>query len=496
MSDHPDIEKIAADTNGVIDGIPVRETIREIFRNPENGTPDKISRAGCLALSLRSNEVGRAAGEAKTHVLWNAWRTVFPTRGSNANRVDFSGVNFRKAPLELGLSFAGMEFGDFANFQAAQFGYYVYFTAARFGVLSTFQAAQFKKGVRFTAAQFGDYADFFGAQFGPNAIFTAVQFGAMADFRAAQFMNIANFSAMNWARIGKFYGARLEAVKEWASSHGLSPETFQSIDFSGATFEGKVSFSNRKFEDGTTFGLLPTDLKRQTVKRDKDGNAQRNDIGKLIFEDAQDQRRYTAFQRAPIFHGCELYQDTSFEGVKFPAPSGSEEAARAYRTLKLAFSKQQAVREEQLFYRLEMREEAVQHWRKIWFLLKQNHVPAACREALGFVFHLFYWAMADYGFSVFKPIILLVLSIVLFSSAYGASQGAMTCIVGSDACLFQPEWLKISILQSLPLFGLEKLEPSSHLSLCFSIALVAHKAVSLLAVFLIGLALRNLFKLK
>ena len=42
FQDHPDIEKLPLE----IDGIPVRETIREIFRNPDNGRPDNISKAG------------------------------------------------------------------------------------------------------------------------------------------------------------------------------------------------------------------------------------------------------------------------------------------------------------------------------------------------------------------------------------------------------------------------------------------------------------------
>lgn len=499
MSDHPDIEKIAADTNGVIDGISVRETIRALFANspkdekgnPLYGTPDNITQAGCLALALKSNEVGRAVGKGKTHVLWNAWRTAFPTRGSNANRVDFSGVNFRKSPLRLGLSFAGMEFGDFANFQAAQFGDYVDFTAAQFGDLSTFGAAEFKMGVRFTAAQFGDYADFCGAQFGPYAIFTAVQFGAMADFRAAQFMNIAKFSAMNWARMGKFYGARLEAVKEWASSHGLSPETFQSIDFSGATFEGTVSFSNRKFEEETTFGLLPANLKRQTVKRDKDDNAQRNDIGKLIFEDAQDQRRGTAFQRAPKFHGCELHQDTSFEGAQFPPDigkaEGSQEAARAYQTLKLAFSKQQAIREEQQFFRREMEEE----------MLRQTGLKRCLFRV--------YKELSDYGFSITLPLKYGILSVLGLTAVYGLISVAGQCTFSGHACHFAPEWLQFSLLQTLPLPGLDKLSETArdafwpkgawwHLALLALV--IVHKTISLAMLFLIGLALRNLFKLK
>lgn len=77
MSAHPDIDKLPLET----DGIRVRETIREIFRNPENGAPDNISKAGCLALAIKSNEVGREAGDGKTHVLWNAWCERFAPGG-------------------------------------------------------------------------------------------------------------------------------------------------------------------------------------------------------------------------------------------------------------------------------------------------------------------------------------------------------------------------------------------------------------------------------
>ena len=51
MSDHPDLETLPLEINGT----PVRETIRDIFRNPANGTQDTISKVGCLAFALKSN---------------------------------------------------------------------------------------------------------------------------------------------------------------------------------------------------------------------------------------------------------------------------------------------------------------------------------------------------------------------------------------------------------------------------------------------------------
>jgi hypothetical protein len=76
VPDHPDIEKLPPE----IDGIPVRETIRQLFREPVNGTPDNISKEGCLALALKSNELG---GAGKGYVVWNTWRETFPVKEKN-----------------------------------------------------------------------------------------------------------------------------------------------------------------------------------------------------------------------------------------------------------------------------------------------------------------------------------------------------------------------------------------------------------------------------
>ena len=61
----------------------------------------------------------------------------------------------------------------------------------------------------------------------------------------------------------------------------------------------------------------------------------------------------------PLFHNAKLHQDTSFAGVVWPKARASDAAARAYRTLKLAFAQQQATRQEQLFFRKEMEVEAL-----------------------------------------------------------------------------------------------------------------------------------------
>lgn len=458
----------------------IRKHVLDVFANAENGEPNAISRAGCLALALKSNEVGRAVGEDKTHVLWNAWRNAFPTKGGNANRVDFSGVHFRKVPLKPNLSFAAMEFGDFANFRAAQFDYSPIFKAAQFGHLASFTAVRFRIGVNFTAAQFGDLSDFSGAQFGPFAIFTAVQFGLMANFKAACFMSRADFSARTRAQIGEFYGERLQTLEQWADMHGLSPETFKNIDFSGAVFAGQVDFSDRRFLGATAFGILSSDFTYADLKRDEKKIPILDSEGNWLTEERHPKQLHVSFGRAPVFHGCELHQDTSFEGAKFPPDvgkaEGTESAARAYRTLKLAFNKQQAVREEKRFFRLEMEEET----------LRETGLKRL-------LFWLYKWS-SDYGFSIARPLLLFVVAWLGFAPIYGYSSGQEVCWLWHTGCDWRWDWLSFSFQQALPLPGFDKPKPGID---GVSVAWVAfHKTISLSALFLIGLALRNLFKLK
>jgi hypothetical protein len=449
MSDHPDIEKLPLETYS----IPVRETIREIFRNPDNGAPDNISKAGCLALALRSNEVG---GAARGSVVWNAWRSVFPVTGrpgNYCNVTDFENVDFR---IEA-INFSKFMFGDGARFQAAQWGNGASFTAAHWGNLANFQGAQWDIGAKFELARWGILADFRGAQWVGGAEFCGTLWGDGANFQGAQ-----------WASLRRVFltEEKWEIAKQWANDQGASPDSFGFMDFSGAEFQGKVDFSNRKFTATTRF--VEGDL---------------------------DKRPHCIFGSVPLFHGSELHQDTSFEGAVFPQATGSDGAVSAYHTLKLAFSKQQAVRKEQLFFRLEMVEERIGHWNKAKQAWRRFKLLAGFREGLTWILYKAYSLLSDYGFSVARPLLLLVATWFLFASIYGSySSGETVCVVWQPGCVLQETWLSYSLQQALPLTGFDKLKYAiERVPIGW---LFIHKTLSLAALFLIGLALRNLFKLK
>jgi uncharacterized protein YjbI with pentapeptide repeats len=411
---------------------------RDVFRDPANGTVGNISKAGCLALAALGKEA------------WNAWRIAFPAYKNLAddwvNTVNFSGHDFRTVEVD----FSSFNFGAHANFSGAVFPRNVNFSEAIFGIEASFTGTQFASRVSFNRCYFDCDARFNGTQFSNEA-----------SFRGAVFETGVRFVGRAWEQLSKYYSERkgkVEQAKKWADKRGLSPSSFKSIYFNGAQFKGRVNFSDRSFLGQTSFG------------KDEFGNK-------------------ASFKVAPKFHNCKLHQDTSLNEAIFPMPdgSGSAIAARAYRTLKLAFSGQQAIREEQRFFLHEMAEEAA--------------MTIGSRRYLYKAYSLF----SQYGFSITRPIVLFAVTLLAMMLIYGVLSYLNNCLPNANNCRFSTAWVEFSLLQSLPLPGLDKLSDTLRgqlfpteglISIAVTVAVILHKAISLLALFLMGLALRNLFKLK
>ena len=502
--DHPHIEKLPLE----VDGITVRETIREIFRDPENGTPDNISKAGCLALALKSNEVG---GVGKGYVCWNAWRRAFPVPYSSV----VNHTNFQESEFNEEMDFRLFEFGYAANFKKTIFRKKANFDHAKFGISTdfsfsfwadetSFKWTQWGDGIRFSYSYWCKHAWFIGSQWGSvgfnfstwkgAAIFTGAGWSDYVDFSGCKFHSLS-IEGAEWHYLNtRFYDFEnlFEQVKNFAKRIGSDPTTFELIIFSGSISLGEINFSNRKFKKATLFNELES---TGDICRDETGLPLKDPTGNFYHFSELNYRHPVVFQLPPKFHGCELHQDTSFEGAEFPKATGTEEAARAYRTLKLAFNKQQAVREEQRFFKLETEEEATDHLKKATSAFKTFRITLGLNEFTRWLLYRSYAVFSDYGFSALRPLLLWVISLIFFAYAFGALKGLPICI-GFNSCEFQSEWLKTSLLQSLPLSGLEKLEQLEVKTLALAVALVIHKAVSLLCFVLTGLALRNLFKLK
>lgn len=520
--------------------------VQQLFAKSIHGTPDNISPRGCQRLA----KLGKDA--------WNAWREAFPAiryssdgyPAAYENYVDFSELNFG----EVGVDFREFKFGDGAKFSKAKFGagtdfenaqwgddsefmetYWAprcNFRFARWGDRSCFVKARWDGQTNFFQAQWGEEANFSYASFGDeskfqsamwgdeacfkltlwgadtdfidaswhgdvefkwahwgsrvcfknaswlgNASFVGAQFGEDAKFYACTWMGAANFSASSWDLVPSGSGvAQLEDIKKQAQKKCVSPDSFVKIDFSGCHFSSGVDFSNRQFKKKTVFSMVT-----RKIKRAPDGAAVYI-AGKLQWVKSGSSGG-VKFGQPPIFHGCELHQDTSFDGAEFPPATGSDEAARAYRTLKLAFNKQQALREEQRFFRLEMAEEAK---------------SSGKAQPL----YWLYRVSSDYGFSLWRPFVAFLVLLLVFAQVYGYYSNELpSCWLLESACESSTKWYEFSLAQALPFSGFDKLDnfKDGLVSLFKDVpvlALALHKALSLAALFLMGLALRNLFRLK
>jgi hypothetical protein len=430
--------------------------------------------------------------------------------------------NLSKVTWENHSNFLFSEWGECCNFNFSQWGSDTIFSQAKWGIFCTFIGSTWGDRCRFISSQWSKNCNFLGSSWGDDANFNGAKWGQSAYFVGAQWRGSAYFEGTQWGRDIDFSGAywfgkvsfggvnlitlrhlfqnqkQFDNAKDWSEQHGGESNIFFKMNFSGARFLEDVDFSNRQFKEGVFYGVLQSKpekltplvndaVERLRVERDLTTNLPIIENDGLVFEPDPDQRLHVVFGAAPKFHGCEIHQDTSFEGAEFPKPTGSEEAARAYRTLKLAFNKQQAIREEQRFFKLEMEEETLRETGLKRWLFKA------------------YKTFSDYGFSITRPLTYGGLGVLWLTAAYGILSLLGQCGLSMQACHFAPEWLEFSLLHTLPLPGLDKLSEAaskkfwpegSWWSFVLSILVILHKTLSLAALFLVGLALRNLFKLK
>jgi uncharacterized protein YjbI with pentapeptide repeats len=500
---------------------------------------------------------------------WNSWRREFPVRVEDydfVNAVDFSNRDFR----ETDINFFGCEFGDSANFQGAQFGYsdkydkrrfkgqvsfecasfgrhanfvhtkfecHVSFNDAQFGSRAKFHHAVFRETSSFSRTQFADDADFGcalfiagvnfagarfdtlvdfrnvifanevvfrGAQFAEMAYFDAAQFNKSAQFEGVQmghrarfvgahFLDKVNFDGWPWAALRSVYYDSFEERRLWADERGLSPQSFDSIVFDGARFDGQLSFQDRVFDSITSFSSLKEHLNVRRLRVNQHNWPALDENKNLVFDTRVIPKgQGIEFKSVPVFHGSKFHQNITFESARFPNACGEEASARAYRTLKLAFAQQQAIREEQRFFKLEMEEEAAREtgWKR-WL-------------------YRVYSLTSDYGFSVWRPFLALVLmpcliALLIYSALALSINTDINVQIMADQTDLMSKWLQFGLVNMVPFPDSELLKDlrdalfSSQGSAVRTVAVVVEslqKLLALIGYFLIGLALRNLFKMK
>jgi Pentapeptide repeats (9 copies) len=462
-------------------------TIKDIFELSTSayGSPHTPTKEGFKKLALSGKKI------------WNAWRAAYPEPIVDFSEVQFDeninfsgfvfkndqgqGPDFRASRFLKDARFRSAVMGDFADFSSAIFCSRSDFSECIFGDEPDFSQSHFEKSSIFAASEFGDGADFSKSLFKNSASFVKCTFGQNLSFFRTTFGWRTTFSHSTFGTTSQFIGATFgslvmfddcnfkgdcdfsAAMKE---DSGKSSRQFHRISFGGCRFGGVADFSGREFRSSTYFGAHQEENKRTPV----------------------------VFEGPPLFHECQLHQDTCFDGAEFRSPP-SPKTARAYRTLKLAMEKLKATQEEQLFFRLEMEAE-------------HPNLPSGRR----WISAVYGWCSA-YGFSLLRPLRTLLgimLAMGIFHGLLANSfANAVNPITNGDIDWNRTlQWFRYVMINTFPVPGFDKTQLELRHELFGSgtnhggfLAVAAilemlHKVISLGCVFLMGLALRNMFKMK
>ena len=264
------------------------------------------------------------------------------------------GVYDADRPLPT-ISFGAAEFSSKAEFGGATFSGHAYFAQATFSGHAYFVWATFLRR-----------ADFARATFAGGTIFVGATFKGVADFSggAEEFGAPERRYTLEWTGAPGDEDGSVACVGAATQPARPSASVFQLVDFAGAEFGVDISFNNRRFTDITNF-------------------------------------RDAVFGKAPKFHNAVLHQDTDFTGARFE-DFASDDAARNYRTLKLAMEQVRARQEEAMFFALEQRS-----------LRNQSETPWTGKLASAF----YEWA-AEYGQSFVRPVLWLLAFTIIFAGVY------------------------------------------------------------------------------
>jgi uncharacterized protein YjbI with pentapeptide repeats len=473
--------------------------------------PDSILQNPFYILSLQGMETWNrwaASGLNQNQLKLSGYRDVRPFSDKerddlaakiglstlpDPSAIDFSGMEFVtrqsfEGYLFPSASFYGCEFKDDASFHKAtflgcsfvkaSFNKGARFTNTKFFCSPTFQESKFNDRTAFSNAHFHDHADFNNVKFERGAEFTGVTFEASAAFDQSQFNGHAYFDRITVKhdvdfqesvfKKSRFRNAKFESNVIFAKSKFVSDVTFKNTDFLGETsfqqthFHENVKFSDAKFKDSIDFS-------------------------------------YAIFREAPLFHETEIHADITFYKSQFllgenfnheTADAIWDKRRSAWRVLRLAMNKAQSVEEELIFFALEMQARA-----------RLEHKMARWAIQL-------YGLIANYGISIRRPLCWLGCITVFFFFGFALLASDSECFVPSAfrMCEVRPIVIRLiafTLISALPILGQSKLAErlaselfGDALTTYVLILSAVESLVSLALLFLIGLGIRNLFRLK
>lgn len=401
--------------------------------------------------SLHGDEALALARQGKD--AWNKWAAE-----NEGREVRFEGIDF-SIPENRDLSFQGFIFpGDLtfhnATFEDANFANASFLGEAEFVGVSIndrtwFTCANFKKNVSFDAATFVG-----GARFGE------VVFSGTVSFESASFSSIASFTEATFLVTPVFVDTLFGGAAEFNSS-----TFFQDALFDGAEFLGEACFLGVVFKTDAIF--FATTFK-------EDALFSGTTFGGPI------QLNHSSFRYAPDFRRCSFSTHVTLHGVQveYRNPADPDDVDN-YRRLKEIAAAAKDHDREQLFLAYELK-------------AKRGHEV----RGLAAVPNWLYEKTSDYGRSIGLPTaylgIVWFVCAVVYANAGTAPPGAGGLLYSAALLLpFLPGGKGRLDAIEKGLFG----EGADAVPQAVTALGMLEGVLGLVFLFLIGLALRNRFRL-
>lgn len=395
-------------------------------------------------------------------------------------------TDFENFTFSSVVNFSDYIFPDIAKFEGATFAEEAHFNNTVFTAGAAFRRVHFAKLVQFAETRFsGGDGIFAGAKFSGMANFSAPQFERDANFNSAKFLRSASFGSAIFEREAKFQ----DCIFSSADDFGSGPRSLYAATFRQTQFYGDAIFSRSYFKQAATFSEV-------IFHKAADFHSIVSEVS-LSLEGA-------VFSAAPDFVEARLHAPLRLDNVSIREAKpflwrGNKEAAARYRALKRMASDAQDHLQELNLFASELRER------------RGSDLKPFAKGAASFWLGLIFEMLSDFGRSISRPLGWIFLTILAFCGLYGARvSNSWRTDCNWPSSWFSPE-LYLSILHTLPglgvshagkrelalkcLYGTTK-QGAPNIGPGSEVIFLAHNIWAAILLFLLFLAIRNLFRIR
>lgn len=344
------------------------------------------------------------------------------------------GASYSKAVFGPGADFFCAAFFEEAHFDGARFSGDVSFERAAFcGGTASFDYVTFSGNVGFYRAVFLVKSSFYRAKFFNYSYFASASFSEGVSFASSEFSGDVNFNRTVFSGDAVFYGAIFNFGVEFSGAFNSKG------DFRNAVFEGPVRFQ-ATISDPERYFSGAFYAARFAAIADFSGAVGPDEGGRLAaaFGEAQ-------FEKTLILtDGSDRQARSYFHRIVLPAVLGVKDDGRdarlrqleaGCRTLKIAMGKAKDELREQRYYRFQLQAR-----------LGRSDIDG-WEKAFGLVYRL----LSDFGSSLWRPLLALVLFTALCGQGYaiwGASlAGGRFAVIPSRDFAFEGQGAALAALK-------------------------------------------------